>query len=552
VKRAERTRVKFPFFSEPCEDFETFREHRSVGTTFSLLYTVASETVWIIHVRDARGHRGAEALREFIKTLRRENDLQPEIAAPSGPALRPITPLIVACALFMENLDSTIVSTSLPAIAADLHQDPIALKLSMTSYLLAQAVLIPASGWAADRFGARTVFRAAILVFTIGSILCGLSSTLPQFVAARIVQGCGGAMMAPVGRLALMRSVERSELVRALAWLTIPALIGPMLGPPVGGFISTYFHWRWNFWINVPIGALGMILVSRYIGEFRQKPAPFDTRGFVLSAVSLSSLIFGLSVLGRGLVPFQIAGVLSLFGAIGLAFYVRHARRVENPILDLALFKVPTYRAAVLGGSLFRIGVGATPFLLPLLLQLGFGMTPFQSGLTTFVATAGALIMKATAASVLQKFGFRKVLLVNGVLSSLLLAATGLFGVETPHALLMAVLFAGGFFRSLQFTGVNALAYADIAPAQLSKATSFYAMAQQLALSAGVAFAAAALEIAREISGGALGAAEFPPAFFAVALVSAFSLLAFLPLPGDAGAHLSGQRTQEAVRDDPA
>jgi len=458
--------------------------------------------------------------------------------------LRPfVTPLIVACALFMENLDSTIVSTSLPAIAADLHQDPIALKLSMTSYLLAQAVFIPASGWAADRFGARTVFRAAIFVFTLGSILCGLSSTLSQFVAARIVQGCGGAMMAPVGRLALMRSVERSELVRALAWLTIPALVGPMLGPPVGGFISTYLHWRWNFWINVPIGVAGMILVSRYIGEFREaEPPVFDTRGFILSGLGLSSVIFGLTVLGRGFVPLPWTLGLIGFGLVCLTLYFGHARAAENPILDLSLFKIPTYRASVIGGSLFRIGVGATPFLLPLLLQLGFGMTPFQSGLTTFVSTAGALIMKATAASALQRFGFRTVLLVNGLVSSLSLAAVGLFGLQTPHALIMAVLFAGGFFRSLQFTAVNALAYAEIPAARLSKATSFYAVAQQLALSAGVTVAAGALEVTRELSGGALGADQFPPAFFAVALVSAVSLLSFLPLADDAGAHLSGRK----------
>ncbi|MCW2316773.1 EmrB/QacA subfamily drug resistance transporter [Rhodoblastus acidophilus] len=468
--------------------------------------------------------------------------------------MRPfLTPLIVACALFMENLDSTIVSTSLPAIAADLHQDPIALKLTMTSYLLAQAVLIPASGWAADRFGARTVFRTAILVFTLGSILCGLSSTLPQFVAARVVQGCGAAMMAPVGRLALMRSVERSELVRALAWLTIPALIGPMLGPPVGGFISTYLHWRWNFWINVPIGVVGIILVSRYIGEFRQDPGPFDTRGFFLSGSGLSSLIFGLTVLPRGFLPFEAAMALILFGLICLILYVRHALTAPSPILDLSLFRVPTYRASIIGGTLFRVGVGATPFLLPLMLQLGFGMTPFQSGLTTFVATAGALIMKATAATALQRFGFRKVLLFNGVTSSLLLGAIGLFGPATPQALLMATLFAGGFFRSLQFTALNALAYADIEAAQLSKATSFYAVAQQLALSGGVAFAAAALEIAREWSGGALGAQEFPPAFFAVALISATSLLAFLPLARDAGARMSGHKGEEEIaKTDPA
>jgi EmrB/QacA subfamily drug resistance transporter len=468
--------------------------------------------------------------------------------------LRPyVTPLIVACALFMESLDSTIVSTSLPAIAADLHQDPIALKLSMTSYLLAQAVFIPASGWAADRFGARTVFRAAIFVFTLGSILCGLSSTLSQFVAARIVQGCGAAMMAPVGRLALMRSVERSGLVRALAWLTVPALLGPMLGPPVGGFISTYLHWRWNFWINVPIGLAGMVLVSRYIGEFREAhPAPFDTGGFALSGLGLASLIFGLTVLGRGFVPLEAALALIALGALCVALYVAHARRATNPILDLSLFRIPSYRASVIGGSLFRIGVGATPFLLPLLLQLGFGMSAFQSGLTTFVASAGALLMKTTAASVLQKFGFKTVLLVNGLMACLLLAATGFFRAETPQALIMAVLFAAGVFRSLQFTAVNALAYADIEAAQLSKATSLYAAAQQLSLSAGVTFAAAALEVARENAGGALGAAEFPPAFFAVALVSATSLLFFLPLKGDAGAKLSGHRGEaEVTKQDP-
>jgi EmrB/QacA subfamily drug resistance transporter len=474
---------------------------------------------------------------------------------PDAP-LRPsvLTPLIVAFALFMENLDSTIVSTSLPAIASDLHQDPIALKLSMTSYLLAQAVFIPASGWAADRFGARTVFRTAIFVFLVGSILCGLSSTLHQFVGARIIQGCGGAMMSPVGRLVLMRTIERSELVRALAWLTIPALLGPMLGPPVGGFITTYLHWRWNFWINVPIGVLGMILVSLYIGEFReQNPAPFDARGFALSGLGLSSLIFGLTVLGRGFLPLPWTVALIVCGCVLVALYVLHARRAKNPILDLSLLRIPTYRASVIGGSLFRIGVGATPFLLPLLLQLGFGMSPFQSGLTTFVSTAGALMMKATAASTLQKFGFKRVLLVNGILASLLLGATGLFTLATPQLVVMGVLFCGGFFRSLQFTATNALAYADVSEAQLSRATSFYAVAQQLSLSAGVTVAAAALEIAQEFARGPLGAKDFPPAFFAVALISATSLIAFLPLQGDAGAKMSGHTVeQEATKEDVA
>jgi EmrB/QacA subfamily drug resistance transporter len=460
--------------------------------------------------------------------------------------LRPfiLTPLIVACALFMEQLDSTIVATSLPAIAADLHQDPISLKLSMTSYMLAQAVFIPASGWVADRFGARTVFRAAIVVFTVGSILCGLSSTLPQFVAARILQGCGGAMMTPVGRLVLFRSVERSEIVRAMAYLTIPALVGPMLGPPLGGFISTYLHWRWNFWINVPFGLLGVILATLYVPNMREENiGAFDTRGFFLTGFGLSSLIFGLTVLGRGFIAHDVNVGLILFGLACSGLYIVHALRVENPILDLRLLAIDSFRASVVGGFLFRVGVGATPFLLPLMLQLGFGMTPFQSGLTTFVATAGALVMKATAASALQRFGFKNTLVFNCLISAAFLAANGLFRPDTPQTLLLMVLFVGGFFRSLQFTALNALGYADIDHAGMSKATSFSAVAQQLSLSSGVAIAAAVVEETRGLSLDArIGPQDFPPAFFVVAAITAASALVFMRLPHNAGAALSGHK----------
>ncbi len=459
-----------------------------------------------------------------------------------------LTPLIVACALFMENLNSTIVATSLPAIAADLHQDPIALKLSMTSYMLAQAVFIPASGWVADRFGAKKVFRAAIVVFTLGSVLCGLSSTLPQFVAARIFQGCGGAMMTPVGRLTLIRSVERTEIVRAMAYLTIPALVGPMLGPPLGGFISTYLHWRWNFWINVPVGVLGVALTTLYIPDVREaNVAAFDAWGFVLSGFGLSSLIFGLTVLGRGFIGRDANIGLILFGAVCVALYVRHALRAANPILDLRLLRIKTFWASLVGGFLFRIGVGATPFLLPLLLQLGFGMSPFQSGLTTFIATAGALVMKATAASALQRFGFRSTLVFNALVGAAFLAANGLFRPATPEALLLVVLFCGGFFRSLQFTALNALAYADIDNAALSKATSFTAVVQQLSLASGVAIGAAVIEATRGLSSsGVINAESFPPAFFAVAAIAASSSLIFMRLPQNAGAALSGHKRRLA------
>ena len=453
-----------------------------------------------------------------------------------------LTPLIVAVALFMENLDSTIIATSLPIIALDLKQDPIALKLALTSYLLAQAVLIPASGWAADRFGTRQIFRSAIAVFTLGSIFCGLSSTLPQFVAARIFQGCGAAMMTPVGRLTLFRSIDRSEIVRAMAFLTMPALIGPILGPPLGGFISTYFHWRWNFWINVPVGAAGVVLASLYIPDIRdENVSPFDRKGFALSGLGLSSLIFGLTVLGRHFVSLRVNLALIAAGALLVAFYIRHAMSFANPILDLRLLRIRTYWASVVGGFLFRIGVGATPFLLPLLLQLGFGMTPFASGMTTFVATAGALVMKATARTVLNRFGFRATLLFNALISSAFLALNGFFHPGTPQAILLIALFVGGFFRSLQFTALNALAFADIAHERMSGATSLSSVAQQLALACGVAVAAAIVEATRRWSpGGAIGYQDFPPAFFVVAAISAASALTFLRLPRDAGAALAG------------
>jgi EmrB/QacA subfamily drug resistance transporter len=459
--------------------------------------------------------------------------------------LRPfiLTPLIVAVALFMENLDSTIIATSLPAIALDLKQDPIALKLAMTSYLLAQAVFIPASGWVADRFGTKLVFRAAIAVFTVGSILCGLSSTLPQFVGARIFQGCGAAMMTPVGRLTLLRSIDRSEIVRAMAYLTMPALIGPMLGPPLGGFISTYFHWRWNFWINVPVGVAGIVLSTLYIPDIRDENiSAFDTKGFILSGLGLSSLIFGLTVIGRHFIPRDANIALIGSGAVLVAFYIRHALTFPNPILDLRLLRIRTYWASVVGGFLFRIGVGATPFLLPLLLQLGFGMTPFQSGLTTFVATAGALVMKATAQSALSRFGFRATLLFNALISAAFLALNGWFRPDTPQVVLLVALFVGGFFRSLQFTAMNALAYADVEHERISRATSLSSVVQQLALASGVAIGAAVLELAQRFSPrGEIGYQVFPPAFFVVAAISAASALIFLRLPHDAGATLAGR-----------
>ncbi|MGJ0424796.1 DHA2 family efflux MFS transporter permease subunit [Methylocystis sp.] len=454
-----------------------------------------------------------------------------------------VTPLIIATALFMEQLDGTVLATALPAMAADLHEDPVALKLALTSYLLSLAVFIPLSGWAADRFGARRVFRAAIIVFTFGSILCGLSNSLGAIVAFRIVQGLGGAMMTPVGRLVLLRTAPRHELVRAMAYLTIPALVGPMIGPPIGGFIATYFHWRYIFWINVPIGVLGVMLVTRFIPDLREEwTPPLDVAGAILSGVGLSCLVFGFTIAGRGFAPAPVVVLIVALGAGALFAYVRHARRTRYPIVDLDLLQIPTFRSAVFGGFLFRIGLGATPFLLPLLLQAGFGLSAYEAGLLTFVSAAGAMAMKTTAQPILRIFGFRRVLIVNALISAGFLAFNATFTAATPHMLIMGVLLVGGFFRSLEFTALNAIAYADVDQDAMSRATSFASVAQQLSLSTGVAIGAAALEATRALrGGGALQAADFTPAFIVVALISMLSVASFLPLAPNAGDDLTGR-----------
>lgn len=455
-----------------------------------------------------------------------------------------LIPLIVACALFMENLDSSVLATALPSIAADLGESPLKLNLAITSYLFALAVFIPVSGWVADRFGARTVFRAAIAVFTIGSLLCGFADSFWSLVAARVLQGLGGAMMVPVGRLVMLRSVPKAELVRAIAWLTVPALIGPVIGPPLGGFLTTYLSWRWIFWINLPIGLLGMALVTLHIPNIREENVPsLDWRGFALSAIGLLGLVFGFETIGRDLLPDTAVAGLLLAGAIGVVLYLRHARRHPHPLLDLSLLKIPTFRAGIAGGFLFRIGVGALPFLLPMMLQLGFGLTAFESGMITFASAAGALTMKIAAGPILRRLGFRRVLIGNALVSGLFIAICGLFRPDTAPALIFGLLLFGGFFRSLQFTSVNTLTISDISNERMSRATSFTSMMQQLSLSAGVAVGALILHATVATSGSErIGAADFMPAFFSVGVAAMVSAILFLRLPADAGAEVSGHR----------
>jgi EmrB/QacA subfamily drug resistance transporter len=465
----------------------------------------------------------------------------------SSPSDR-IVPLIVATALFMENMDSTVISTSLPAIAQALGTNPLALKLAVTSYLLSLAICIPASGWTADRFGTRNVFRAAIGVFVLGSIGCAASHSLEEFVLARIVQGAGGAMMTPVGRLIMVRSIDKRRLVNAMSLVTIPALIGPICGPPLGGFITTYASWHWIFLINVPIGFVGIAMASRFIPNIRiEHPDPFDFVGFVLAGGAIAGLAFGLSAMGLEFLPTSVVASLLCGGAISALAYLIHARRTPAPILDLNLFRLPTFRASIFGGFLFRLGIGALPFLLPLLLQIGFHLTPFESGLITFTTALGSMFMKAAVASVLHRFGYRNVLLYNALISSVFLTACASFVQGMPFAAMVAILLSGGFFRSLQFTAINTIAYAEIEPAKMSRATAMVAAAQQLSLSTGVAIGALVVELMLRLRHSTtMGINDFPPAFLFVGLLSASAVFIFMRLPHDAGAELAGRKPEAA------
>ncbi|WP_458756328.1 MFS transporter [Afipia sp. TerB] len=455
-----------------------------------------------------------------------------------------LIPLIVACALFMENMDSTVIATSLPAIAADIGTSPLTLKLAITSYLLSLAVFIPASGWTADRFGPRNVFSIAIAVFMVGSIGCAISTSVTDFVLARILQGIGGAMMTPVGRLVLLRSIDKSALVNAMTWVTVPALIGPVVGPPLGGFITTYFSWHWIFLINIPIGLLGIFMAQRYIDPIKSDTHErFDLYGLLLAGLGVAGLAFGLSVAGLNLLPWSVVVGLIAGGGVATMLYLRHAKRTPSPILDFTLLRHPTLRAALTGGFLFRMGVGAIPFLLPLLMQVGFGLSPFKSGLVTFASAVGAMGMKTLAARIIRTFGFRNVMVVNAIVSAFFMGACALFTPATPLLLIMIILVVGGFFRSLQFTAINTIAYAEVEPAEMSRATTLVSVNQQLAISAGVAAGAFTVEAALAMRGSTeLSAVDFWPGFAMIGIISAIAAYPFWKLHDDAGHEVSGKK----------
>jgi EmrB/QacA subfamily drug resistance transporter len=470
---------------------------------------------------------------------------QPTLRPPRVSRETRLTAVIVASALFMQNLDSTIIATALPTMARSFGYDPIRMNVALTSYLLSLTVFIPASGWVADRYGTRNVFRAAIVVFTIGSILCGLSNGLPALVAARVLQGVGGAMMVPVGRLLLLRTAAKSELVAAMAWLTMPALLGPVVGPPLGGFIVTYFNWRWTFFINIPVGLIGIAAVSLFIQDFREPPkGAFDLRGLVLTGAALICVMFGLETVGRGLVsPWLTEAMIAAGLAVAFLYYL-HARRTAAPLLDFTLMRLPCFGLSFSAMMLFRTGIGAIPFLLPMMLQVGFGDAAVESGLITFASSAGALVMKPAAQYALRIFGFRDTLIWNGVLSAIMLTMCALFRPTWPAAAIYFVLLVGGFLRSLQFTAYNTLAYGDVPRSQMSAATSLYTAGQQLAATVGVSVGALALEMARAMSHHpAPENSDFSAAFVVVGLMTlaAAPIAFFMPL--SAGDDLTGRRT---------
>ncbi len=463
------------------------------------------------------------------------------ISAPAARSSR-ILPLVIATALFMENMDSSIIATSLPAMAKDLATSPVALKLAFTTYLLSLTVFLPISSWVADKFGAKKIFRLAIVVFTLASLCCGAAPNLFWLVVARAAQGLGGAMMAPVGRIILLRNVEKADLVNAMAWLTFPALIGPLIGPPVGGFITTYFSWHWIFWMHLPIGILGLVLTTILMPE--QKPLPvaaLDVKGFFLSGIGLSMTVFGFTILGRGLFSLPETFAMVAVGLLLCWAYVQHAARVMHPILDLRLLKYETLRVSVEGGFFYRMAAGALPFLLPLLLQIGFHATPFQSGMLTCATAAGAMSMKFMTSYFLRNFGFRQMFLVNGVISCFFIGICAAFTEATPAVVIFLTLLMGGLSRSLQFTSLNSIAYADIANADIARANSVYTVNQQLSLAMGVAFAALVLDGSVWWRGGEeLEHVDFAITFVTIGLLGLLALPSFYRMKRDAGAAMSG------------
>ena len=463
--------------------------------------------------------------------------------SPWGPRL---AILAVASALFMQSIDSTALSTALPTLAKAFDTNPIHLKLCLTAYIMALAVFVPASAWMADRYGARRVFMGAMMVFLLGSVLCALSHSLAELVAARILQGAGGAMMTPVGRIIVVGSHPREQLVKAMMWLTTPAMLGPIVGPPLSGLILSVADWPWIFYINLPVGILGMIAVLKFVPRRRQPhPGRFDSGGYALAAVAISAAMVGAESMGVGLFPLWVEIGAWIIAAGAGAAYIRHAQRRDKPVLDLSLLKVRTYRVNQTGGSLIRMTLGATPFLLPLLLQGGLGWTPLTAGLVTMSSAAGSLFVRVGAHTLLRRFGFRTVLIVSSISCGVAVAAAGWFRAGTPVIVILAVLAASGFLRSNHLTSVSTLAFADVPDTAVSQASSLTSVVQQIAQALGITLAGLTLRLSQQITAphglAPLAPGNFVLPFAAVGLGAMAATLSYLPLPANAGSNLQGR-----------
>lgn len=447
--------------------------------------------------------------------------------------------LVVAVTFFMENLDATVIATALPTMAAAFGVTPVDMNIGITAYILAVAIFIPLSSWVADRFGARRVFAGAIIVFTLASLLCGLSQSLEMFVFARVLQGIGGALMVPVGRLAVLRNTDKKDLVSMIAIITWPGLVAPILGPLAGGLIVTHASWPWIFYVNFPLGALALIAALWLVPEGREATIrTFDAKGFVLLAGACVALLGGLEWLGSQSGESLIAGFAVVAAGVLLAAWaVRHCRRYSDPLLPLETLSINTFRVSVFGGSLFRLAISALPFLLPLLFQIAFSLSPVDAGLLVLAVFAGNLAMKPFTTAIMQRHGFRKVLLVNGVIGVASIMACALFSAQTPFAVIAAVLFVGGLSRSMQFTCYNAIGFADVAKARMSEASALFSMSFQLAMGLGVTVAALLLRASMTLQGHDAQAqvADFRVAFVGVALLGALALGDVYRLPMTAG-----------------
>lgn len=447
--------------------------------------------------------------------------------------------LVVAVTFFMENLDATVIATALPTMASAFGVTAVDMNIGITAYILAVAIFIPLSSWVADRFGARRVFAGAIITFTLASLLCGLSQSLEMFVIARVLQGIGGALMVPVGRLAVLRNTDKKDLVSMIAVITWPGLVAPILGPLAGGLIVTHASWPWIFYVNLPLGILALAATLWWVPGGREASVrKFDAWGFLLLAGACASLLGGLEWLGggtgEGLLP---AFALVAAGVLLAVWAVHHCRHHGEPLLPLQTLSIKTFRVSLFGGSLFRMAISALPFLLPLLFQVGFGLSPVDAGLLVLAVFAGNLAMKPFTTAIMQRFGFRRVLLVNGVIGVISVAACALFTTQTPFALIALVLFVGGLSRSMQFTGYNSIGFADVPKARMSEASALFSMAFQLAMGLGVTIAALLLRASMVAQGHNVHAeaGDFRVAFLGVAVLGALALIDVYRLPPGAG-----------------